>query len=104
MYVVNKKNNNTKQEEEEEEETKNTGLVSQISISPISRAKSATNVADSTLISAKRESYDNKGIAKLAMLPFQQIDFKKEEKGDKHGGKYNAWENKVDQSRARAES
>ena len=43
----------------------------------------------------KRDSYDNKGIAKLAMLPSQQNDPNKtEEKADKHGGKYNAWEEK----------
>ena len=38
------------------------------------------------------------------MLPSQQNDFKIEEKANKHGGKYNAWEEKVEQSRARAES
>ena len=38
------------------------------------------------------------------MLPSQKIDFKTEEKADKHGGKYNAWEEKGEQSRARAES
>ena len=49
---------------------------------------------------AKRDSYDNKGIAKLAMLPSQQRpsdafeNKKSEEKADKHGGKYNAWEEK----------
>ena len=37
------------------------------------------------------------------MLP-QQQDNKTEEKADKYGGKYNAWEEKGEQSRARAES
>ena len=87
-----------------------------MSISPISQAKSVTNPTDSSMLWVKRDSYDNKGISKLAMLPSQQSDFKEsttanafaafksDEKGDKYGGKYNAWEDKGEQARARDES